>query len=146
MKVSQTVSYAIHAVLRLAERPEATPTTCSKLAAEGTMPTRFLLQILRSLAKQGILRSMRGSDGGFMLARRPDEISLLEVIEAVDGPMIAGIPSSDSFPRAARACLSDALHTVNDAIRRELQKVKLTELLETETSSETTPKTKSRGR
>lgn len=51
------------------------------------MPVRFLLTILSKLVKRGILKSRRGTVGGYLLARRADEISLLQLIEAVDGPI-----------------------------------------------------------
>ncbi len=51
------------------------------------MPVRFLLTILSKLVKRSILKSRRGTDGGYLLARRAEEISLLQLIEAVDGPI-----------------------------------------------------------
>src|SRR3990167_5570898 len=101
MKLSQSVAYAVHASLRLADHRDAAPVSCNRLAEQGKMPERFLLQILRDLAKQGILQSTRGGGGGFMLNRRPEEISLLEVIEAVEGPMTAFLPLKTSFPHPA---------------------------------------------
>ena len=80
MKLSRSVSYALQAVLQLAASDARTPVPCSQLAAEGSMPERFLLQILRHLVAHGILDSARGVEGGYVLERSPDEISLLEVI------------------------------------------------------------------
>ncbi len=65
MKFSRTVSYALQATLQLAQEDRAAPVPCSQLAAEGKMPERFLLQILRNLVTHGILRSTRGVDGGY---------------------------------------------------------------------------------
>ncbi len=130
MKLSQSVSYAVHAALCLAQNPEVAPVSCSRLAELGKMPERFLLQILRALAKKGILESTRGSGGGFMLARRPDEISLFEVIEAVDGPIVATLPLKNDLPHSAGERLHDVLRTVTENIRRELQAVRLSDVLE----------------
>ena len=130
MRMSQSTAHAVHAVLRLAEAPEGTIISCSRLAAEGKMPERYVLQILRVLSKKGVLLSTRGGRGGFALARRPDEISLLEVIEAVEGPMKSEVPSAKEFPGTARDRLSSALQAVNESLRRELAAVKISILLE----------------
>jgi Rrf2 family protein len=128
MKLSQSVAYAVHAALRLADNKDAAPVSCSRLAEQGKMPERFLLQILRDLAKQGILQSTRGGGGGFMLDRRPEEISLLEVIEAVEGPLTASLPLRASFPHPAGDRLHGVLRKVTDETRRQLQAVKLSDL------------------
>ena len=129
MKLSQSVAYAVHAVLRLAENQNGSPISCKKLAEQGNMPERFLLQILRDLAKQGILLSTRGGGGGFMLDRGPDEISLLEVIEAVEGPMGAALPLKGNFPHPGGDRLHKVLRMINEEVRRQLQGVTLTDLL-----------------
>lgn len=84
MKLSRTVSYAVQAALQLAKSGSGNPVPCSQLAAEGHMPERFLLQILRNLVNHGILRSTRGVDGGYALTRPPEQVSLLELIEAIE--------------------------------------------------------------
>ena len=81
-KLSRTVEYAVQATLQLAQSKTGSPVPCSQLATCSAMPERFLLQILRSLVTHGILTSTRGVVGGYMLARRPEDISLLDLIEA----------------------------------------------------------------
>jgi Rrf2 family protein len=130
MKLSQSVTYAIHAVLRLAESREGTPVSCGRLAEKGRMPERFLLQILRDLAKQGILQSTRGGGGGFTLGRQASEISLLEIIEAVDGPVGANLPLKTGFPPGVGDRLQEALSQIVAMTRSQLNSVKLTSLLE----------------
>jgi len=130
MKLSQSVTYAVHAALRLAEKPEAGPVPCGQLAEEGRMPERFLLQILRDMSKQGILHSTRGGGGGFMLERDPAEISLLQVIEAVDGPVSAGLPINVTLPEQSRSRLQETLRRITDTTRDQLGAVKLTDLMD----------------
>jgi Rrf2 family protein len=129
MKLSRTVAYALQATLQLAESEAGVPVPCSRLAAEGKMPERFLLQILRNLVAHGILESTRGIDGGYALQRAPSEISLLEVIEAINGPLTAALPLGDGLSDNSQARLEGALHAVTEHMRHELAAVTLAHLL-----------------
>lgn len=129
MKLSRTVAYALQATLQLAQSDTGVPVPCSRLAANGKMPERFLLQILRNLVAHGILESTRGVDGGYTLERAPDEISLLELIEAIDGPLTTTLPISAGLPSESKAKLEDALAEVTQMARRELEAVTLAHLL-----------------
>jgi Rrf2 family protein len=136
MKLSRTVAYAVRATLQLAKSDSATPVPCSQLAAQGNMPERFLLQILRSLVTHGILRSTRGVDGGYSLVRSPDEVSLLEVIEAIEGPLNTGEPVTEAMSEESQKRLHEALRTVTDNSRRQLEAIKLSQLLKPPPSAE----------
>jgi Rrf2 family protein len=129
MKLSRTVAYALQATLQLAQSNSASPVPCSRLAAEGKMPERFLLQILRNLVAHGILESTRGVDGGYMLGRSPGEISLLEVVEAIDGPLATALPFGDGLSAASKAKVEAALDHVTETARRELGAIRLADLL-----------------
>ena len=130
MKLSRTVAYAVQATLQLAKSGSNLPVPCSQLASDGKMPERFLLQILRNLVTHGILRSTRGVDGGYMLVRPPDEVSLLEVIEAIDGPLNADSNLGDMLPANSQDRLQDALSQVTTTARQQLEAIKLSQLLE----------------
>jgi len=130
MKLSRTVAYAVRATIELAQHPSDAPVPCSKLASEGSMPERFLLQILRSLVIHGILRSTRGVDGGYALTRPPEEISLLDVIEAIEGPMDAGDLTGDGLSEESKATLTNALTEITDTARQQLEAIKFSQLLE----------------
>ena len=129
MKLSRTVAYAVRATLQLAENPSETPVPCSKLASEGNMPERFLLQILRNLVTHGILRSTRGVDGGYTLTRSPEDISLLDVIEAIGGPLDAGEAGSDGLPELSQVRLQTALREITATSREQLEAIKFSQLL-----------------
>ena len=130
MKLSRTVAYAVRATIQLAQQSSDTPIPCSKIASEGNMPERFLLQILRNLVTHGILRSTRGVDGGYALTRPPEKISLLDVIEAIEGPMNAGESTGDGFPNESQQKLRGALTEITQTARQQLEAIKFSQLLE----------------
>jgi len=132
MRLSRTVEYALHATLQLAQAKTSAPVPCSQLAAAGSMPERFLLQVLRSLVNHGILNSTRGVVGGYALGRAAAEISLLDLIEAIEGPLVTVTRESQSLPPTAVAALRDALDKATNALRAELQALKLSDLLQAE--------------
>ncbi len=98
MKLSYAAAYAVHALVRMASDANVSPVTSKRLAKESGMPDRFLLGVLQDLSRYGILQASRGPNGGFTLTQPPDEISLLDVIEAVEGPLVPVLPTKDKFP------------------------------------------------
>jgi Rrf2 family protein len=98
------------------------------------MPERFLLQILRNLVTHGILRSTRGVDGGYMLTRPSEEISLLEVIEAIEGPMRADHSAAEGLDDSTQDKLRTALVEITETSRGQLEAIKFSQLLEPPTT------------
>ncbi len=129
MKISRTVSYAIQATIQLAQAETKSPTPCSQLAAEGDMPERFLLQILRNLVTHGVLDSTRGVEGGYRLARDPQDISLLEIIEAIEGPLKPGVVPRRGLPPEVETRLRAALEDATEHFREKLDRIKLSDLV-----------------
>lgn len=85
MQLNQATDYAFRAVLHLATLPPDTIVNGQTLAEKELIPQRFLLKIMRSLASAGIIKSYRGTDGGFSLAKAAGDITLLAIIEAMEG-------------------------------------------------------------
>lgn len=129
MQLSQSVTYAVKALMELSGCPRGIPVSCSRLARQGRMPERFLLEVLRQLAKQGIVESARGGGGGFVLAKPLEEVSLLDVIEAIDGPLGANVPGKIHFPYGAGQRLEEAMRQVAEHARQHLAHVYLAELV-----------------
>lgn len=129
MKLSRTVAYAVQAAVQLAQSESSMPVPCSQLASDGRMPERFLLQILRNLVTHGILRSTRGVEGGYTLTRSPDQISLLEVIEAIEGPIDSGDPLGGELPEVSQVRLREALDEVTATSKKQLSAIKLSHLI-----------------
>ena len=92
------------------------------------MPERFLLQVLRSLVNHGLLKSTRGVDGGYTLARAASEISFLQILEATDGPLTPMLPPLECIPRSAQGHIQETLQQITTDACRRLADVKLSDL------------------
>ncbi len=132
MRLSRTIVYAIHATLHLARSTSRMPIPCSRLAREGKMPERFLLQILRKLVKHGVLNSSCGSAGGYYLSRSPQEISLCDIVEAFDNSLEKTMPVLIYMSPTARTRVAERLRAAAAAARAELQKSSVADLLRDE--------------
>ena len=87
MQITRQADYAVRAVLYLAEQGENGRAPTSRIAQEMRIPPSFLAKIVSQLSVAGVVQTSRGARGGVSLAREPKAISLLEVIEAIDGPI-----------------------------------------------------------
>ena len=87
MYLNQATDYAFRAVIHLANQPKGEVVEAQAIARQQVVPMRFLLKIMPSLIKGGIVRSQRGVGGGYALAKDPKDITLLDVVEAVEGPI-----------------------------------------------------------
>ncbi len=102
MKVSTRGDYACRALLSLAIHDgESQPTSVRDIAERTGLPQPYLEQILLALKGAGVVRSKRGVGGGYVLSRSPSEITLAQVVSAVDGPIVAG---DFGEPHANGAC------------------------------------------
>lgn len=87
MQITRQADYAVRAVLHLARVGNAERSATSMIAKEQNIPPSFLAKIISQLSIAGLLHTSRGARGGVTLARDPKDITLLEVVEAIDGPI-----------------------------------------------------------
>lgn len=87
MQLSRRGDYSVRAMLEIASLPPGAPAATRDVGERQGIPHVFLTKIISRLAQAGLLRAYRGASGGVMLARPADEISLREIIEAVEGPI-----------------------------------------------------------
>ncbi len=106
--------------------------TCHQLAKTGRMPERFLLQILLKLVTSGLLKSTRGVHGGYRLGRPTQHISILDVIEAVDGPL----RFESAAETRANGTMRELIGEIGTRIRRQLDELRLSSFLGEETQIE----------
>ena len=88
MELTRKGEYAIRGIIYLAQQPPGRVSLISEIAAATEVPQTFLAKIFQSFAKLGLVSSSRGTGGGFLLARPASAITLREVVEAVEGPII----------------------------------------------------------
>jgi len=87
MQITRQADYAVRAVLHLARMGNSERAATSTVAKEQNIPPSFLAKIISQLSIAGLLHTSRGARGGVTLARDPKDITLLEVVEAIDGPI-----------------------------------------------------------
>ena len=85
--LSQKARYALHALIVLAEHGGREPMMIADIAEQAGVPRKFLEQILLGLKKRGIVQSLRGRAGGYLLGRPPKDISFADIIRETDGPL-----------------------------------------------------------
>ena len=100
MKISRSTGYALVAVGYIAQNYKDGAVLAARVSKEYSIPLEYLLKILQQLVRANVLRSKRGPRGGFFLARPSETITLLEVIEAVDGPMMSHLHLAEQTSNA----------------------------------------------
>jgi Rrf2 family protein len=87
MQITRQADYAIRAVLYVSKLGQNQRAATSQIAQEQHIPPSFLAKIISQLSIAGLLQTSRGARGGVMLAKEPEEITLLDVVESIDGPI-----------------------------------------------------------
>ena len=87
MRLTRGADYGARGVVYLARQPNDSVLLVGEIASAEGMPESYLAKIFQALAREGIVRSHRGAGGGFSLGRSPGEITLRQVVEAIDGPI-----------------------------------------------------------
>ena len=136
MKISSKGEYGIRAMLELSQRYSEGYVQSAKIASARKIPENYLYQLLITLRKAGLVQSRRGPQGGHMLARPPEEISLAEVVRALEGPLapVTCIQEGivDTCPYGRRCVLKDVWREVTEATEKILTCHTLGELAQRE--------------
>jgi Rrf2 family protein len=91
MQISRKADYALRAVIYLSTQEPEKSCSVAEIASRQGVPQKFLEKIVRELIRGGLVKSKRGWDGGYRLARPPDQITFREVMEAVEGPIAVNL-------------------------------------------------------
>jgi Rrf2 family transcriptional regulator, cysteine metabolism repressor len=118
LSITTKSPYAIRALTELARSGSAGPVPIADLARRRDIPVQFLEQLFANLRRAGILKSQRGVKGGYSFGRAPADVTVLDVVELLDGPFGAGADSIFAeAAAAARAILQET--TIADLVERE---------------------------
>ena len=130
MRITAKVDYAVRAAAEMAAAPEG-PVKGEALAERQQIPPKFLENILADLRRSGLVRSQRGADGGYWLARPPADISVADVIRAVEGPLadVHGAPPETVDYQGAAVHLQPVWIATRAALRSVLEAVTVADVV-----------------
>jgi len=130
MKLNSAATYGLMAVAYTAQNQHKGLVRSNDIADHYKIAVEFLLKVMQELVKANILRSKRGPHGGFSLARKPNQITMLEILEAVQGPLTSNMLLTEQAPREKFAAKAEKLskQAFNEA-GNVLKAVKLADLL-----------------
>jgi len=133
MKLTSASTYALQAVTFLAQKGNGKAVASHDIAEARKIPARFLLKVLTDLVTIRVLESVKGPKGGYKLARPADEITVLEIIEAVDGDIEGINPLKGNPKNYGNTTMNNRIEAVckrtAEAVRSHLESVLLSDLV-----------------
>jgi Rrf2 family protein len=134
MRISAKADYAVRAVVELAAAEGDKPVKAERVATAQEIPLNFLENILGELRHAGIVRSHRGAEGGFRLAKPADQLTVADVIRAVEGPLasVRGGPPEDASYDGAASSLPRVWIAVRANLRRVMEEVTIADIASSE--------------
>ena len=134
MKLSTKGRYGLRAIIDLARYSEREPVSINSIAARQEISERYLEQLVALMKKAGLVKSIRGASGGYVLARNPEEISLGDVLRALEGslePVKCAAFSDGEECMAAGGCVTKYVwQKINESISRTVDEIHLDELVQ----------------
>jgi len=122
LKISEATSLALHTVVYLAGHPDTLVST-REIAKALHASEAHLSKVLQRLARVGVVKSIRGPKGGFALAKNPDDITLLQIYEEIEGPIDNEVCLASSPVCSGRGCiLGTLLQSCQDQVKKHLSK------------------------
>jgi Rrf2 family protein len=137
MNITAKSKYAVRALVELAQRKGDAPVPLVVIAEAREIPTQFLEQLFAALRRAGILQSHRGVYGGFTFHRSPDLVTVLQVVEVLDGPIEPALcTTSDACERRSSCAVGDVWVQAKLAVEEVLAGVSIQELAEREAAKD----------
>jgi Rrf2 family protein len=132
LKLTKKADYGLIALRHLAAGPAGEAASAKEIADAYAIPLPLLSKVLQKLARGGLLLSVQGTNGGYKLARNPREISALEVIRTIDGPIIltACFTSHKGCDQSVRCSVREPLRKVHERILAVLESISISEMAE----------------
>lgn len=129
MRLTARSEYGLLALVEIAAGGEQ-PSSARELAERWGMPLKFLEQLLSALKRAGVVRSTRGARGGYVLTRPAEEISVLDAVEALEGPLAPSVcaQEGEGCAQSSRCAAGTIWSRVSDAVRDVLASVTLADL------------------
>ena len=134
MKISTKGRYGLRALIDLARYSEIEPVSISSIAARQKISERYLEQLMTLLKKAGLIKSIRGAGGGYVLAKELEEISVGDVLRALEGNLepveCTGFDEEDSCEAAGGCVTKYVWQRINESINKTVNEISLKQLVE----------------
>lgn len=132
LRLTKKADYGLMALKYLAEHPGQASLSAKDIAEAYRIPPQLLAKILQQLAREGLLQSHAGMNGGYTLARNPDSITAFEVIRIIDGPLFitSCVTDSGTCDLTNSCTIKEPLARVNESISEVLKKIRISDLVE----------------
>lgn len=133
IRITRLTDYGLVLLAHIARHPERPIFTGRDLAEETDLPLPTVSKLLKTLARSEILTSQRGVSGGYRLARSPEEITIVEIIDALEGPIAVTLCSLESGGECAKEDLcpvQSSWRKINQAVLRALEDIKLSDMIQ----------------
>lgn len=136
LRLTKKADYGLMALKYLAEHPDEPSLSAKDIAEAYHIPPQLLAKILQKLAREGLLRSHAGMNGGYTLSRKPQTISAFEVIRIIDGPLFitSCVTESGICDLTSSCTIKEPLARVNDTISDVLKKIRISDLVEADSA------------
>jgi Rrf2 family protein len=130
LKLSKRADYGLIAVRHLAGQPSSVACSANEIARAYGIPAELLAKILQKLARNGLLISQHGTNGGYVLAKPPSQLTALEVIRAIEGPLLitSCVTERRECGQMLKCTVREPLRHVNDALLKALGAVTISHL------------------
>lgn len=135
MRLTAKSEYGLVAMIDLAASGQDEPVSARVLAERRSIPQPYLEQLFALLRRAELVKAIRGARGGFVLARPADEISVLDVVEALEGPLTSGVCTAETHEGCAHSlsCAAAPVWTrATDALRKVFSESMISELAQTQ--------------
>ncbi len=127
MNISSRCEYACRAMLELARHEQTgKPLSAQQIAEQRDIPEKYLVHILLQLKRYGLVKSVRGAQGGYILALPSNQISLHDIVVCIDGPILSPLPTKET----GKSTIAEVWTEVAGDIERTLQKYTLASMME----------------
>ena len=143
MEITKAADYGLRAMYRLGQMPRDQTALIGVIADEMNIPAQFLHKVMPRLVKAGLVRSRRGARGGYRLAKDPAEITLLDIIEAIDGPVFINrcLVDQDDCVLHLECAIRPVFARAQAALRHVLREHSLSDVLHSDAPSVHAPAT-----
>jgi len=131
MEITKAADYGLRAMYRLGQSPMNVSSLIGDIANEMNIPAQFLHKVMPRLVKAGLVRSRRGARGGYKLAKQPSEITLLQIVQAIDGPIYINrcLFDHDDCTMEEYCPIRPVFQNAQDAMRKVLDDSSLADLV-----------------